>query len=299
MAPKAFAPLQKVKDAAFEKGGKNLNRYYIARTTDKSLKAISEKIYGKDRSKDLKSWNPSLANRKPKVGDKIYYQSAANPDDTAMMSYYEEAGIEPVTYTSVEGDNIRKLSKSWLGSTESWKEVWSTNASLESKGSIPAGVEIKYWPAAAAAAPVPVAETKPSAKDQAATPPPVADTDVPPPPIDDFTPPADPTAMGETAGKKSEPGAASNPQPASTPDKEVAAATVTTEPPPPPPPPATEQAPPPPPPVTKKAAAPKEEGDDTMFARGVGGVLLMAAAVLFVLVRKNRAKRVDLGQTQV
>jgi hypothetical protein len=289
-APKTFAPLQKIKDAAFDSNGTNLNRVYLVRAGDKSVKAISKKLYGgKDRSKDLKTWNATIARRAPKVGDKVYYQSPTNPEDTQMLTYYDEAGFQPKIYTTQEGDNLRKLATNWLGSKESWKEVWSTNSNVDSKGDVPAGLQLKYWTEDEVAQATPPSETAPPV-DQVAPPPPpteVAQNDLPPPP----PPPTPPT-------------------PASTPDGGTGAPGTVEPPPPPPPPPVDQAPPPPPPPPAMEGGAPKrppiakgaeeaDEDQDTTMAMGLGAILLIAAAVLFVVLRRNRAKRVDLGQTQV
>lgn len=290
-APKAFAPLAKVKEAAFNKAGANLNRVYVARAGDKSLKAISQKIYGEDRSKDLKAWNPSVSAASVKIGNKIYYQSSTSPDDTKMMTFYEEQGIQPKVYMTQEGDNLRKLSKSWLGSGESWKEVWATNMELspEQKGALPAGIQVKYWPedlvaglkaGEAGGDKLGAVQALPPDLNQ---PPAVAVNEVPPPPM----PPSQPMV-------------------ASTPESQTGGVGQMA-----PPPPPDQQAPPPPPPppdrpadpkpiVKKKSAEAIDTNDpDTMMMMGLGGILIMAAAVLFVVLRKNRAKRIDLSQTQV
>jgi len=304
-APKTFAPLLKVKDAAFDKDGANLNRYYVARADDKSVKAVSKKIFGgKDHSKDLKKWNPTIAKRAPKVGDKIYYQSEANPTDTQMLSYYEEAGIQPQVYTTQEGDNLRKLAKSWLGSKDSWKEVWVTNPDVDSKGDVPAGLQIKYWPSDAVSTMAKNETMLPFEPGSAAPPPP----DIPPPPpMDALAPPPPPNMADMGAPPPPPPGAMppGSPSPASTPDIPGGAAAMA---PPPPPPPDQGAPPPPPPPAAPEAKRPSkapmannggESDPDTTMAMGLGAILLIAAAVLFVVLRKNRAKRVDLGQTQV
>lgn len=295
--PKTFAPLLKVKDAAFEKNGTNLNRVYLAREGD-TLKSVSQKLYGKNRQKDLKAWNPVLG-RGVKTGDKIYYQSPTNPDDKAMLTYYEEAGIQPSIYTSKEGDNIRQVSKELLGSKDSWKEVWATNASVESKGNIPAGLEIKYWPENAVAQAGAAGKGSEVAANVA---PPVDQAPPPPPPEQAPPPPQNMAANGAANSNMAPPPPPADPKPASTPDNAQQAAGAIAPPP--------EQAPPPPPPppppepkpVAKKAP-PKEAVDagdqDQMMMIGMGGILLMAAAVLFIVLKKNRAKRVDLSQTQV
>lgn len=290
---KTYVPVQKIRDAAFERAGANLNRVYIGRSGD-TFSAVSEKVYGSSqRQKDLKKWNPSLKG-KIKTGDKVYYQSEKNPDDMTMLTFYEENGIQPNIYVSKDGDNIRRVSKDLLGDESSWKEVWATNPNVDSKGDISSGIELRYW-SDEAVAQAPAVVEAPS-EQIAAAPPAEMPTELPPPPEDPLaTAPQDPTSI------------ASNDM-------------VPPPPPPPPPPPVdqgtvggiappVEQAPPPPPPppmdpkpIAKKPSFNEDASandPDTMMAMGVGGILLLAAAVLFVILKRNRAKRVDLSQTQV
>ena len=329
----SFAALMKVKEGPFTApGGATMNRVYIARPKD-TAKSIATKVYNDPkRSKDLVKWNPVLK-RGARAGDKVYYSSAANPSDSRMMNFYEEAGVAPQSYTTKDGDNLRTVAKNLLGFKDAWKEVWETNQSVESKGKVPAGLNLSYWPETGTAAPVqtmaqtgmPPADSGlptslpdaapqvPSQPTQAANVPqqPVANQQDPfanPPPTtgtttaqnqpmdngqgaDPLAPPPPNDAMGQQAGTA--------PTPASVPP--TAAGTTTTDP---LAPPVAQVAPPAKP---KKAAvakveAPAEEGGmdpDTTMALGVGGVLILAAAILFVVIRKNRAKRMDLGQTQV
>jgi hypothetical protein len=301
--PKVFAPLQKVKEAAFDKDGTNLNRYYIARSDDKSVKAISKKLFnGEDKSKQLKAWNPTIAKRAPKAGDKIYYPSSVNPADTQMLSYYEEAGVPARTYTSQDGDNLRKLAKNWLGGSDSWKEVWETNPGVESKGDIPAGLMIKYWPKDVAAAPA----ANPAGPDVAKNmPPETGGGAVPPPPAPEAAPPMPPVAEVPPPPPG---GGAVSPSPASTPDMAPPPGQQAGVNPPPPPPPPDQAAPPPPPPPSqasteppkKKVAPAKDSGDDDMMMfGGIGVVCAVAVAAIVLIVRKNRARSIDLSQTQV
>ncbi|HVK62523.1 MAG TPA: hypothetical protein VM432_13275 [Bdellovibrionales bacterium] len=313
----AYRPLLKAKDAAFAANdGTNLNRVYYARPGD-TAKSISEKIYGSNRSKDLKNWNPMLAARGAKVGDKVYYSSPTNPQDTSMLTYYEEQGVPPQTYISKSGDNIRSVSKDLLGNKDSWKEVWASNADVESKGDIPEGTALRYWPEGAAPVAVAAAETTPPMPTDVAPP-----TELPPagqfpdqagvPPQDTGAPPADPFAQQPTdtglppdMAANGTDGMAPPPLPEDPTNESAAAGTVgavpsdSMEPPPPPPPLPAE-----PKPVAKKAApAEPLPGDeeamdpDTTMALGVAGLLLIAAAALFVFIRKNRAKKLDMTQT--
>lgn len=320
-AASTFVPVQKIKDVPFSKNGTLLNRVYLARPND-TTKSVAEKIYGDgSRSKDLVKWNPNLA-RGMKTGDKVYYNSPSAPSDNLrMMTYFEDAGVPPSIYTTKEGDNIRKVSKRLLGSSESWKEVWATNPMVESKGDVPGGLDLRYWPEGLAAAPALAANTMSAPADMKKDIPPPMDAmaNTVPPPSPDFSqaPPPPPDIPPA-------PHVASGPDPLAPPPDMAQA------PPPPPPPvaagPAEDPlAPPPldnPPPVKEHPVAKKkpaaqatttESGtdSDTMISLAIGGILILTAAVLLVVVRKNRAKKAmaemaahqevtsDLGQTQV
>ncbi len=318
----AFAPLMKVKDSAFTgPGGATLNRVYIARPKD-TTKSISQKVYGApSHTKELVKWNPVLK-RGVRSGDKVYYSSAANPSDGKMMNYYEEAGVSPMTYVSKDGDNLRTVSKSLLGFNDAWKEVWVTNPSVESKGKIPAGLTLSYWPASGTAAPVQtMATTAPPADTAQPNLPstlPDAAPQVPPqasnviPPAATTQPPSDPFNQLPPSGA----------DPLAPPPPNDAVANAVGAPPVPPvaagtmavtdplaPPTAQNPAVPPvvkPPSLSKPKKAPAtvaaDDGgmdSDTQLALGAGGILLVAAAILFVVIKKNRSKRMDLGQTQV
>jgi hypothetical protein len=305
--PKKFLPLEKIKDATFEKNGVIMNRVYLARPGD-TTKSVSQKIYGSNRSKDLKAWNPILKNRAMKTGDKVYYNSPRDPADSSkMMVYYDEIGVPPQTYTTKDGDNIRKISKQLLGSSESWKEVWATNA-VESKGDVAAGTDLRYWPKDADAAAVNVADNGThQPKDIAGAAGPTAGPSNGPgnglPAKGDMPalPPDDPVANSPDlatppAGAAAQVGA-NNPAP---PDLNQ-----------PPPPPPQQAAPPPPPPVASMPPAPpakpkmnapidaSSSDPDTTMILAAAGVVLLGVAAAFVVVRKNRAKRIDLSQTQV
>jgi hypothetical protein len=280
---------EKVKDAAFTAadGTTNLNRVYIARKGD-TLKKVSEKLYNEDKTKDLKSWNKALKNRQVKVGDQIYYTSAKDPSDSRMMNYYEELGLPPATYRTKEGDNLRSLARTMLDSGDSYKELYATNPEIDSTGKLPPDIDIKYWkedPAALAANNAPPAL------------PPVNNGAPPPNPMDTMPPidnPAQPPiAMNDPSQMPPPPPPPPDMNQGQPPPPPIGS----TEPPPPPPP----SDPPPPPDKKPRAAVASAEGGDpdTMMAMGFGGILILAAAFLYIVIRKNRAKRVDLGQTQV
>ncbi len=306
MAPsgQAWLPLRKMKTAAFAAGDSNLNRVYLARAGD-TRQSVATKVYGdKKRAKDLLKWN-SFLSRGMKTGDKVYYQSATNPTDANMLTYYEDVGIPAQTYTSKDGDNIRTVSKSLLGADDSWKEVWATNLEVESKGDIPAGLSIRYWPDGGVAAPTMAAAEAPPAdalsappQDPAAAPPaadplamntatdpmlnptaaPPADPLAPPP-----MPPSEPLAAAPTATPASDPMAAGT---AAIPPSE----------PPPPPPAEVAQAQTEPEPTAATATAGTEEADNMMMM-GLSGIILLAAGAVLVMIKRNKSRKVDLTQT--
>jgi len=292
-APAASAlPYEKIKTEPFEKNGVLLNRVYLARAND-TAKSISQKIYGSpDQAKSLKAWNPSLKSRRPRVGDKIYYNSPKEPqDNTKMLVFYEEMGVEPQRYTTQAGDDIRKVSTKLLGHKDSWKEIYATNANLENKmGKVSEGVELRYWPSMNEAQQQLAQNSFPPA----AAAPPQQQPGLPAEPINNLPPDApQPIAANAPPGANA---AAQAQQPNAPPA--VAAAAV--QPPPEPPP----QAPPPPPPIekpTKKPASPAQaldassDPDQTMMMLA-GGLLVVAAAAAFVVIRRQRAKRIDLSQ---
>lgn len=267
-APKPVsASLKKIKTEPYHEGKTLINAVYIARAGD-DWKSVSQKVYGGDRVKDLKKVNPFLKKRDLKVGDKVYYNSALRPtDDQKLLTFYEDAGLPAETYMSKPGDDLKVVGKTLLGHDRSWMELWSTNMSLESKGELTEGTEIRYWPNSDVAAPTQTmaqaapAELPPEPP-QVQQPPPepqqMANNDLPPPPSPNGENPDGPSAAG------------------------------TVEPPPPPPP------PPPAPPVenVKPAAdvAHAGEPNETM-ALGVGAILLLAAVAMFIVIRKKKARR--------
>lgn len=260
---KPVIPLQKMMTTPYRKNGVLVNGLYVARTGD-TTESVSQKIYGADKTAELKDINSTLARRSMKVGDKVYYSSPNRPtDESTILTYYEDKGLAPEVYLSKSGDNIRTVAKELLGETDSWKELWSTNLEVESKGELDEGTRLRYWSteSASVSAPAVAANTAPPIEDQMA-PPPMAE----PPPLPDeaaVSPPSDVAAM-ETA----------------------------------PPPPMEEVAPPPPPmaeapPVSAQvdSASNLTEDPDQMMTLMTGAVLLIAAIAMFIIIRKKRAKR--------
>lgn len=144
-APAPKISLKKIKTEPYEVSGILVNAVYIARPSD-TLKSISQKIYGTDKTTELKTINTYLT-RKVKVGDKIYYNSPNRPTDNVQLLFYpQDANIQMQTYVTNEGDNIRTVSSQLLGYKDAWKEVWSTNPNVESKELVPAGLQLAYYP---------------------------------------------------------------------------------------------------------------------------------------------------------
>jgi len=272
------ASLKKINAQPYHQGKILVNAVYIARKGD-SVEGISQKVFGSpDHVKDICKINAYNCNRGIKVGDKFYYNSPQRPtDETTVKTFYDDAGIAPQFYTAKSGDNIRKVGKELLGHERSWMELWATN-DVESKGDLDEGVQLKYWPATETAVP-----TQTIASNEA--PPAPA-----PPPVEEVPPAPEQPPMPEQA--MNEP-----PPPPDLPPAPDQQAMGSIEPPPPPPPP-----PPTEPPHDAMAAGDAQDPNQTM-ALGVGAILLLAAAALFISVRKKRARRhIDFNtstQTQI
>jgi len=271
--PKPKASLKKVKDAPFTQSKVLLNAVYVARPGD-NYKKISQKIYGdSSKRKELAKVNPAISS--PKPGDKIYYNSPVRPtDDTKMLTYYEDQGMMPEVYVAKEGDNIKNLGEQLLGHKNGWKELWVTNT-VDSKGELAAGTELRYWKSAPEA-PVMPPKTEVAANEM----PPAMEAqppmpDLPPPPAE-MAPP--PPTMAQTEMPPPPPTEMAPPPPA--PDL-------------PPPPPAEAMNPPPPPPIAKKSPGMAGEEamnpDMMMTLAGVG--ILIAGFAAIVIIRKRRQTR--------
>lgn len=143
---KTWIPLKKIPQTTWKHEGKWINTVYIARKGDQ-LSSISSMIYGSsDKVNELKSINPILKRRPPKVGDKIYYSSPRRPKDrNRFLVYYEDIQQNPISHDIQAGENIRTVSQRLLGHKDSWKEIWATNLQVESKGVAPQTVTVQYW----------------------------------------------------------------------------------------------------------------------------------------------------------
>lgn len=291
---KVSTPLQKVASAPWQVGKTWFNTVYFARPGD-TLSSISQMIYGADKTKELKKGNVNLKARAIRPGDKVYYSSPNRLDDSSrLLTYYEDNGMAPEIYVAKSGDNIRKISKELLGYDGAWKEVWAIN-SVDSKGAIDQGTELRYWKGAVAAAPAaPVAHQEVAVAPPVPAQEPQAPAIPPPPEVPAMTPP--------------EQAQAEIPPP---PMPEQQAGMDMPPPPPPPPeiPPMPEQAslPPPPPPVQAMNPPPapvpevmEEEGaggqmdQDTTMALAVVGLAAAGLAVLIVMRKKRKQKELDM-----
>ncbi|MCB0384336.1 MAG: hypothetical protein KDD43_03010, partial [Bdellovibrionales bacterium] len=270
--PKKWVPVKKIASTPYKKNGVLVNAVYLARPDD-TVATISQKIYGADKSEELYKVNTTLRSRGVKVGDKVYYNSPRRPaDENQLLTFYEDSGMSADVYTAKDGENIRVISKKILGNENSWKEVWATNADVESKGELAEGTQLRYWAAGAAApapppmAAAPVDDDLPEVGGPMDEPPEMAMNDdlPPPPPAGDFEapppPPPPPTAGG-----------------------------LDTPPPPPAEPPGGDGGP------TADAMSEldflnSDDPNQTM-ALGVGALLLLASVALFVVVRKKKRRQ--------
>ncbi|XGC80924.1 hypothetical protein ACES2L_00295 [Bdellovibrio bacteriovorus] len=275
---KAPAPLQKVATAPWKVGNTLYNTIYFARPGD-TLKSISQMIYGADKTKEIKKGNPLLQSRAVKPGDKVYYNSPNRPDDASkVITYYEDNGMAPEVYVAKPGDDIKKVSKEILGYDNAWKEVWASN-SVESKGSIAEGTELRYWrggqmaqaPAQPQAPSQEIAASEPQAPAVPAPPqeamPQQAQQEIPPPPMPpeqaqmDMPPPPPPDVAQDMA--------------------------------PPPPPPPEAVNPPAPAPQFAEEEAPQGMDQDTTMALGVVGIAAAGLAILIVMRKKRKQRELE------
>lgn len=294
--PKPVASLKKIEEQPIHRAGLLLNSVYVARTGD-SYKSISKMIYGSSaKASELKKANPAY--KSPRPGDKIYYNSPVRAtDDSKVLTYYEDNGMVPEVYVAKEGDNLKKVSRELLGYKNAWKEIWATNAALESKDKLPAGTELRYWKNAPVAAPAP-AMGEVAANPQMTPPPPA---ELPPPPAVNAEPPAPPP---QAMNNPPPPAEGVNPPPPAEmanqqmPPQDPNQAGMNPPPPPdlPPPPPAEAvNPPPPPPPVARKTikpeGAPTEGMDQDLMMSLAGAGIVAAGLAALVIVRKRRQQK--------
>lgn len=291
---RAWVPVKKIADVPFRKNGVLVNSVYIARPGD-TIDSVSQKIYGTDRTEDLYTVNPHFRTRQLKTGAKVYYNSPNRPgDETTLLTYYEDIGLSPEIYVTREGDNIRAVASELLGDENAWKEVWATNPNVESKGEVVAGLQLRYWGGADVPPSMPMASNTPpppapapSMNDMGPPPDDMAMNDLPPPPAEEPAFPDMPSDMPQSSGQLGDMAMEDElpppPDDAMAPPPPPAQAMV--EPPPPPPPPPSN-----PPPAPSRATAEQPALDDEIVMFG-GIALLLVAGIMFIVLRKKKAKR--------
>ena len=301
VSEKKLIPVKKMKPAAYLRAGANVNRLYVVRSGE-NMETIAEKLYGDNsQAQLLYSYNPHFQGKDIHVGDKIYYESPLNKTDQSMMTYYEDNNMEPSYYTTQEGDNIRQVAQKLLGHPRSWMEIYATNANVDSKGRLPAGVLLRYWPTGAGPGSS-VAMGSQSMDEEGS----MAegaeeafesemDTMGQEPSMD----------MNGNMGGSTE--VASMNDPGAMGNQDL-----------PPPPPSMgsmNDIPPPPPQPMSPPPMPENNGpikkfdpmrmggemgnDDGVIMGALGGLLVLAAIIMLVFIRRNRSKRVQFSQTQI
>lgn len=289
-----YIPLKKMIAVPYMHAGKSVNALYMAREGD-TLQSISQKIFGGDRVSELCAINAYNCSRDLKVGDKYYYNSPQRPNDSeTVRTFYEDAGVPAQTYITQEGDNIRNLGETLLGNRRSWMELWATNQDIESKGELVAGTVLRYWPSSPVAVPtlaqneepLPPVATEPEPMPE----PPVMDdmaalNDIPE--VPEVPEVSDQMEMDDFAQNNADMNAMGSIEP----------------PPPPPPPPAPPMDPTPSESMDMAQNSGQFEDPNQTMALGVGAILLLAGVLLFIAIRKRRARRpVDFNtstQTQI
>ena len=252
--PHVAAVYKKVETVPFRREDQLLNAVYVARPND-TYKSIAQKIFSDgSKQKQLKKLNPNIMTAH--TGDKIYYNSPQRPnDDQVVKTFYEDLGMPPEAYLTREGDDLKKVAKELLGFDNAWKEVWATNT-VESKGKLTAGQELRYWKAADTGLPPKVQPLPTPMPIAQATPEPTPEMAPPPP----------------------------TPIPEATPVQAAVTPAPTVEPPPPPPPPK---------PIVSKptpVASPTPIGgidEDTLYALA-GGALFLIGVTAIIVVRKRK-----------
>lgn len=297
--PKPMVPLQKVASQPWKVGRAWVNGVYFARPGD-TLASVSQTLYGADETAMLQRINPTYKSREPRPGDKIYYSSPKRPEDNQnLLTYYEDIGQQPEMYFAKDGDNIRSVARELLGYDGAWKEVWASN-SVESKGEIEEGTQLRFWRTAASSQPMANAEAPPAQDMMAQPPPEMPPAEMAPPPQDMAAqpPPEMPsttdTAMNELPPPPPMPEAPAIPEPPPQAMSDI------------PPPPPIEALPPPPPPppppqaTTRRNAEEEEMGgmdQDTMITLGMVAIAAAGVAALLVVRRRRKGMEQQIGET--
>ena len=144
-APRSLIPVKKMRTVPYDRNGVLVNAIYFVRNGD-TLRSIADKVYGVGSAVDFTIVNPHLSSGNLRVGQKVYYNSPTRSQDRSrLLTYYEDAKVPVMSYSAREGENIREISKSLLGDSRSWMEVWAANLQIESKGALESPHQIRYW----------------------------------------------------------------------------------------------------------------------------------------------------------
>ena len=305
--PKKLIPVKKMKSSVYQRSGVNINRLYVVRSGD-NMESIARKIYGDNRrSEDIYSYNPHFRGKVLNVGDKIYYQSPHNPNDSAMKTYYEDNNLQPQYYVTQESDNLRRFSRKLLGHKRSWMEIYATNENIESKGRLPAGLRIRYWPDSGmkiAENPNPSnfntpPEPPPESQPQPDEPPPVENQDQqmamdqnqepqPVENIEDIDNMEEPLAQTGNMNPDSQTNDENLPPPSAVPEGINQ--------------PSIEPAVSSPPSAKKPVVSTKKDlkkfTEDQKLMVALCGLMFLVAIILLILIRRNRSRKVNFGHTQ-
>jgi len=128
--------------APFEVDGFWLNAFYFPRTEGESWESLSRTLYGRpDRAQFLEKWN---AGRTVVVGQPLYYNSPARPDDaTTLKSFAEDFGFPLEGLTVQAGDTLGTISQRHFGQTMSWLEIAAMNPELTNPDQIEIGQTLR------------------------------------------------------------------------------------------------------------------------------------------------------------
>lgn len=125
-----------------QKSGANLNRYYFVRAGD-GPETLSQLLYGdKEHAKKLVEWNGAPLTWEP--GKVLYYQSALDPLDPSVVSYYSEANTRVDEIALGDGEDLKVLAARLYGSPDSWREIATLNATSSATG-LSKGARVKVY----------------------------------------------------------------------------------------------------------------------------------------------------------
>lgn len=131
--------------APFEAEGFWVNAFYFVREEGETWNSVSEKLYGRaDRKPLLQKWNPG---KRVRIGQVIYYNSPARPDDSENMKVFaEDFGYQLDQVTIQKGDTLSKIGLARYGNVRTWKEISALNPDLANPDRVEVGQVIKLQP---------------------------------------------------------------------------------------------------------------------------------------------------------